>query len=166
MKSVFISSRMNELAMERRIAFRTCNYFDLRPLMFETEPIKNVRDSINDMIDAAEIFIGIYYKTIGVRNYNLCNLTPIEYEISYFICNQCSSKKNDNICNCIRNIRDILTSHIELFNNNFHVTNNGSVDNPADIYYQCTEAIEKARERIYIFWKLFNDEHADRKSVV
>lgn len=157
--TVFISSRMNELAIDRRIAFSTCHYLGFRSLMFEMEPIDDLKKKINDMIEVSDYFIGLYFKTVGVRNYELYRMSPIEYEIAYFIRRKCpkNSKCDKREEKCLSRIRDIITGHYgDFFDKNNDMVYNlstGDIDN-------CKEAFESARPNIRIFCKYFNDEHA------
>lgn len=83
--SVFISSRMEELTMERRAAFEAIYDCGLVPLMFETEPEDDPRVQINTLVDRADFFLGIYDATLGVPSHDLCGLEPIVYELYRFL---------------------------------------------------------------------------------
>lgn len=84
-ETVFISSRMDELAMERRSAFAAVYEAGKIPILFETEPQENEIARIDALVDRADLFLGIYYETYGERSDGLCGLSPIAYELYRFI---------------------------------------------------------------------------------
>jgi hypothetical protein len=111
---------MNELAIERRIAFSTTHYLNYRTLMFETEPTIGLKESIDRMMDVSQNFLGIYFSTVGTRHSYLYNLTPIEYEICQFIRKFCRLPNSEE--KCLICIRNILTQHYpENINNVKHL---------------------------------------------
>ena len=83
--TVFISSRMDELSPERRSAFNAIYLNGFTPLLFETEPIREEKRRIDDMVDQSSIFVGIYYQSIGEKAADLYNLEPIAYELYRFL---------------------------------------------------------------------------------
>jgi hypothetical protein len=82
--TVFISSRMEELAMERRSAFSAIAEAGLTPLVFETEPTRQEKAKIDLLVDRADYFVGLYYLTFGRPSEELYGLSPIEYEFVRF----------------------------------------------------------------------------------
>ncbi|MCX6156256.1 MAG: hypothetical protein NT007_19060 [Candidatus Kapabacteria bacterium] len=144
MNTIFISSRMSELATAREIAFTTCKYLGYRPLMFETEPIEELKEKIDKLIESSDSFLGLFYKTIGLRSSKLYNLAPIEYELAFFIRNKCKKKCNKYEKECILHVRDLTTAHFK--NNSIHT--------------ECMETIENNKNNIHIFCKAFDDEHS------
>ncbi|HXU46397.1 MAG TPA: DUF4062 domain-containing protein [Thermoanaerobaculia bacterium] len=84
-RTIFISSRMDELAMERRSAHSAIIEARLTPILFEMEPQKNERAKIDALVDRADFFIGIYYNTLGYPSEFLNDLCPIEYELFRFL---------------------------------------------------------------------------------
>ncbi len=85
-KTVFISSRMDELAFERRSAFEATYLRGLTPLLFETEPADgDEKRMIDNLVDRASIFVGIYYQTIGQASEELHGMEPIAYELYRFL---------------------------------------------------------------------------------
>jgi glycine cleavage system regulatory protein len=85
--TVFISSRMEEVAIERRAAFNAAYESGLVPLLFETEPGRvGLKVKLDQLVDRADLFVGIYYRTFGVRyEEELFGMTPIEYEFLRFL---------------------------------------------------------------------------------
>jgi len=148
----FISSRMDELIEERRVAYHTFVVSGFHPLMFETEPVENLKRSIDEMLEAADCFTGLYFATIGTHNYELNYMTPIEYELAYFIAKYCD-RREENGCRfkpkekeCLEEIRRNLTLH-------YHH------DELKQLTF-CGSAMEEAKKRIFIFNKQFCDEKA------
>lgn len=84
-RTVFISSRMDELAMERHSAFSAIYEARLTPILFEMEPRTREREKIDALVDRADLFLGIYYQSMGRQNRQLCNLYPVEYELYRFL---------------------------------------------------------------------------------
>jgi len=86
LSSVFISSRMEELAFERRSVFDALYLSGLTPLAFETEPIgESEKLMIDNLVDTADLFVGIYHETIGARQNQLSGFEPIVYELYRFL---------------------------------------------------------------------------------
>lgn len=93
LSNVFISSRMEELASERRSAFDAIYLYGLIPLAFETEPTgQSEKDMIDSLVDSSDIFVGIYYETIGKQQEMLNNLEPIVYEMYRFLFRHSSNR--------------------------------------------------------------------------
>ncbi|MCD4652559.1 DUF4062 domain-containing protein [bacterium] len=122
-ETVFISSRINELVSERSVTFRACVEEGFTPLMFETEPIEDVKHTIDRMVDAADHFIGIFFHTVGTPQLELKGMTPIEYELAKFIRNKCLENSENNSCklkekrkeiDCLKKLRRIFTGHYPL----------------------------------------------------
>jgi len=178
---------MNELAMERRLVYSTIHYLDYRPLMFETEPIEKEKLAIDTMINAADIFLGIYFSTSGNKNYHLNRMTPIEYELCYFIRKACLKRggcKCSNDKQCLLNIRDILTQHfpndlcqIELFQTRYisaecdhgekklfrkvnPENDTSGKEKIRENLNRCIENIKAAKKNIVIYCKYNSVEHA------
>jgi uncharacterized protein DUF4062 len=94
-RTAFISSRMEELAPERHSAFHAIYSAGLIPLMFEMEPVQDIKPQIDGLVDSADLFVGIYFQTIGIPKTDLGtmgpqkrfrhDLCPIEYELYRFI---------------------------------------------------------------------------------
>jgi hypothetical protein len=84
-RTIFISSRMEELAMERQSAFDAIYEAGLTPILFEMEPRSAERKKIDALVDRADLFLGVFYQTIGTPNENLCGLCPVEYELYRFL---------------------------------------------------------------------------------
>lgn len=84
-RTVFISSRMDELAIERRSAFAAVYEAGFTPILFEMEPQKSEREKIDALVDRADLFLGIFYSTIGKSEKDLLYLCPIEYELFRFL---------------------------------------------------------------------------------
>ena len=85
-QSVFISSRMEELAIERRAAFRAAYESNLVPLLFETEPAQtDLKGQLDNLVDKADLFVGVYYRSFGRAYSELYGMTPIEYELLRFL---------------------------------------------------------------------------------
>lgn len=91
-KTVFVSSRMDELAFERRSAFDAIYLRGLTPLLFETEPVDREKEMIDGLVDKATFFVGIYYQSIGQRFDYLGNLEPIAYELYRFLFRYCDAE--------------------------------------------------------------------------
>lgn len=109
---------MNELQAERIVTYRACFEEGIIPLMFETEPIEDVKFSIDNMLQSADCFLGIYFHTVGSPQYSLEEMTPIEYELAKFIrlqCHKCNNQQQDGICKnetlCLNRLRRIFTAH-------------------------------------------------------
>lgn len=84
-KKVFISSRMEELATERKSAYETIVKMGLVPLMFEATPAsKDDLAKIDRLIDASDLFLGVYSQTLGPKLPGK-DLAPIEYELYRFL---------------------------------------------------------------------------------
>ena len=84
-RTVFISSRMDELAMERQSAFNAIYEAGLTPILFEMEPRSAERKKIDALVDRADLYLGLYYQSMGKANPHLCDLTPIQYELYRFL---------------------------------------------------------------------------------
>ena len=83
---MFISSRMIELNMERKVAFDTIRAHPrYGPLVFEREPKTELRSTIDRMIERADCFLGLYSLTLGEPHPDLARRAPIEYEILKFL---------------------------------------------------------------------------------
>ncbi|RJO63043.1 MAG: DUF4062 domain-containing protein [Myxococcales bacterium] len=178
-KTIFISSRMDELADERRIAYNACHDKGLCPLMFETEPIEELKNTLNKMVDRSEFFLGVYFATIGTHNRELEDLTPIEYELARFIANQCptrgccTGKKQREGAKfpdcCLKDVRRYLTLHNEdLFCPRNATTSQGAKNksdrkgNPGlpEIPPPCDRAISLSKGKIFLYYKGFTSEQA------
>ncbi len=86
LSNVFISSRMEELAFERRSVFDALYLSGFTPLAFETEPTgESEKDMIDSLVDSSHLFVGIYYETIGSPQRSLRGLEPISYELYRFL---------------------------------------------------------------------------------
>lgn len=86
LSNVFISSRMEELAFERRSVFDALYLSGLTPLAFETEPTaKTEKEMIDTLVDSSDLFVGIYHETIGAPQTKLAGLEPIAYELYRFL---------------------------------------------------------------------------------
>jgi hypothetical protein len=83
--TVFISSRIDELAVERRAVFEAINQVGLVPILYEIEPRQDTVTRINTLIDRADFFVGLYSHTIGEKNRDLLEYYPIEYELIRFL---------------------------------------------------------------------------------
>jgi hypothetical protein len=85
-RTIFISSRMEELALDRRTAFDAAYFSDFVPLLFENEPRgKDEKSKIDTLVDSSDYFLGLYHQSIGTKNENLCGLEPIRYELYRFL---------------------------------------------------------------------------------
>ncbi len=85
MRTVFLSSRIDELAIERRAAFEAVYSAGLVPILYETEPLEDVKNKIDALVDRADLFLGLYSHTIGESSTSLAELYPIEYELLRFL---------------------------------------------------------------------------------
>ncbi len=84
--TAFISSRMEELAIERKAAFNATYESNITPLLFEIEPPdKGLKAPLDSLVDRADLFVGIYYKSTGIAHDELFHMTPIEYELWRFL---------------------------------------------------------------------------------
>lgn len=57
-RTVFISSRMEELVDERRAVYAATRDAGFAPTIFEIEPISIARDTIDAIVDRADLFVG------------------------------------------------------------------------------------------------------------
>lgn len=84
--TLFVSSRMDELREDRATAQRGILSLEARPLMFEFEPPWNIlKKELDKMLSLCDGFVGLYHVTAGNRGPNIHMLTPIEYELYYFV---------------------------------------------------------------------------------
>lgn len=86
--TIFISSRMEEVVAERRAAFDAVFSSGLVPLMFEAaSDLRHAdRERIDTLIDKADLFLGIYDRTLGDTHLpEFPSLTPLEYELARFV---------------------------------------------------------------------------------
>lgn len=88
---IFVSSRMEELRMERKIAIDNIHFAGHTPLYIETEPmVKDQKAKIvmDSLVHSADALVSIHYLSEGRKEPILNNLTPIEYELKEFLtCN-------------------------------------------------------------------------------
>ncbi|MBN1297884.1 DUF4062 domain-containing protein [bacterium] len=111
--TVFISSRINELISERTVAYRACFEEGLTPVMFETEPIEDVKRTIDSMLDVSDHFLGLFFHTVGAPQFSLNGMTPIEYEICRFIHLKCPNRLSceTSEVDCLSRMRRIVSGH-------------------------------------------------------
>jgi glycine cleavage system regulatory protein len=88
---VFISSRMDELSLDRAVAYRAVAERRYQPVLFEREPAVGMRndvilDRMNRMLQSCEGFVGIYYQNPGKPGSPYGGLSPIEYELVGYLC--------------------------------------------------------------------------------
>jgi hypothetical protein len=87
-RTLFISSRMEEVAMERKAAYEAVFAEGLVPLMFEAAPDlgKADKERIDTLVDNADLFAGVYDSTLGSgRMPDYPHLSPLEYELYRFV---------------------------------------------------------------------------------
>lgn len=93
-KNLFISSRMS-LQRERDAAYHAVFDSGYTPLMFEREPNDvNSKRMMEVMLDASDVFVGIYEGDIGIASPNLYGHTPMEYEFWRFLTTKWLRKGN------------------------------------------------------------------------
>jgi hypothetical protein len=158
-RNIFISSRMKELAIDRAVAFSTCVNLDFRPLMFETEPKDHLKTKIDNMLLASTNFLGIYYETVGNRERELYYMTPIEYELVFFVRKECEHSKTDKCPfykdsdkgeeNCLKNLRRIIIAHHNIEKLPYHICHN---------VFESLKFKPNAEIKLLLFCKLFQDE--------
>lgn len=155
-QKVFISSRIEELRHERDTAYAACFERGFLPLMFEVEPIEDLKLTIDQMVDNADYFLGIYFHTVGSPHFNLMSLTPIEYELCRFIRMRCQLFKKQT-CNkrieCYAVLRRLLTGHYSLDKRSPNVCGQEN-----DNITKCKEAVNSVTDRIVIYHKYPFDE--------
>jgi hypothetical protein len=87
MAKLFISSRMQELAWERKVLVETLHFAGHTPLYFEREPRASdvkARLIMEEMIARSDVLLQIYYLSQGINQRHLDFLTPICYEFKTF----------------------------------------------------------------------------------
>lgn len=158
---VFISSRIEELRHERATAYRSIFEKGLLPLMFEVEPIEDLKKTIDHMVDNADYFLAIYFHTVGSPNFNLMSLTPIEYELCRFIGKECSFiGKTCPEYKCFPKLRRLLTGHYTLPPESPNKKNDVEIkdcDDENEIG-KCVEVVKKCADKIFIYHKYPFDE--------
>lgn len=100
---VMISSRLDELCASRCAAFRAINDEGWIPALYENEDDYmpeahrrvgavdkrfndyNSKQIIDNLVDSAHFFLGIYSSSVGAQSPSLGGLTPIEYEFLRFL---------------------------------------------------------------------------------
>ncbi|MEM6454143.1 MAG: DUF4062 domain-containing protein [Acidobacteriota bacterium] len=97
-RSVFVSSRMDELAFERQAVFDALYRAGLQPLMFEVEPTgRSEKTMIDHLVDRSNFFLGIYYQSLGSPSRELYGLEPIVYELYRFLLRHVDQAIAENI---------------------------------------------------------------------
>jgi len=84
---IFVSSRMEELVMERKTAIESLHFAGHTPLYIETEPMvknKEAKQVMDSLIRSADALVSIYYLSEGRIESILNNLSPIYYEFEEF----------------------------------------------------------------------------------
>jgi len=84
---IFVSSRMNELSIERKTAIDSLRFAGHTPLYIETEPMvkdEKAKAAMDSLIAKADALVSIHYLSEGRQESFLGDLTPIEYEIREF----------------------------------------------------------------------------------
>ena len=84
---VFVSSRMDELARERKVAIDYLHAAGHTPLYIETEPLKRTkaaRARMDHLLEQADALVLIYYLSRGSSQSALDVRTPIQFEYETF----------------------------------------------------------------------------------
>jgi predicted amino acid-binding ACT domain protein len=84
---VFVSSRMNEMPLERKAAIDSLHDAGHTPLYIETQPEitdENDKREMDSLIDQAEALVSLHYLSEGSASERLGHLTPIQYEFDQF----------------------------------------------------------------------------------
>lgn len=87
MSKIFISSRMQEMAWERKVVVETIHFAGHTPLYFEREPrAEDVKAKLvmDELIERSDVLLQMYYLSLGVPQEHLGGQTPLWYEFNQF----------------------------------------------------------------------------------
>jgi len=134
---------MSELESERLAAFHAYHRLGHRPVMFEMQPTDGgVKETVNHMIDNADVFVGIFRDTIGPQSYDLEVLPPILYELARFVAGFCAHSQRAGACEASPRTPDCLVA--------MHQYLRGRCL-PREVLPGCEAALKEARERLVMF---------------
>ncbi len=143
MAYVFISSRMSELATERLSAFQACHRLGHRPMMFEMQPVEGgIEPTVQDMIQNADLFVGILRDTLGPQSFVLGGLPPILYELAQFVGKFCRSRKKSGCPDGIHAKRDCPAILHDYLRGRCLLS---------DVPHGCVDALRKARGQLVMY---------------
>lgn len=136
---IFVSSRIDELAADRKIAVEAIHATHNTPLYVETEPytdgkkdIAEAKRQMDFFVDQSEGLVLMYYLTAGKHEHDLSNMTPIMYEF-----NQCIRREPRVPCLVLKRRCEEATSLLDnWFLNQIDAVKDKSRNAPPNVAFQ------------------------------